>query len=101
MNETTTILIVLLSSWFLSGLLGTVISIINDMRGQEFNENYFKDQGAAPYVILSLGYFTLIFSICYFIHDWMRKRKPITKFLYKIANIGLSKKEDSSIKSEE
>lgn len=80
--------ILLLLSWFVIGLIGTVLIILEDMRGKEYDENYFTDECKMLYgVTVVLGYLTLCLVIVHYIIKVFQKNKPITKILYKIANI--------------
>ena len=83
----------LLLSWFVLGLIGTFLLILDDMRGSEYDENYFTDEcKLACAVTIVLGYFAMCLAIGYYIVKIFKKNKPITKTLYKIANVKINKK---------
>lgn len=85
--------ILLILSWFVIGLIVTVLIILKDMRGKEYDENYFTDEYKMLFsVTVALGYLTLCFVIVNYIVKVFQKNKPITKILYKIANIKNNKK---------
>lgn len=88
--------ILLLLSWFVIGLIGTVLMILEDMRGEEYDENYFTDECKMFCgITVALGYLTLCIVIVYYIVKVFQKNKPITKILYKIANIKINKKSEN------
>lgn len=88
--------ILLLLSWFVIGLIGTVLMILEDMRGEEYDENYFTDECKMFCgIAIALGYLTLCIAIVYYIVKVFQKNKPITKILYKIANIKINKKSEN------
>jgi len=85
--------ILLILSWFVIGLIGTVLIILKDMRGKEYDENYFTEEDKMLFsVTVALGYLTLCLVIVNYIVKVFQKNKPITKILYKIANIKYNKK---------
>ena len=85
--------ILLLLSWFVIGLIGTVLMILEDMRGEEYDENYFTGECKMFCgITVTLGYLTLCIVIVYYIVKVFQKNKPITKILYKIANTKINKK---------
>ena len=75
-------------SWFIVGLISAMILWISDMRGKEFNENYFDSTAILiSIVLIVLGY------VSPFMIFWLftSEKKYFTKLIYKIANIGLKK----------
>lgn len=67
--------------------------ILEDMRGKEYDENYFTGECKTFCgITVVLGYLTLYLVIVYYIVKIFQKNKPITKILYKIANIKNNKK---------
>ena len=82
----------LLLSWIVFGLIGTILMIFDDMRGAEYDENYFTDECKKCCMItVVLGCFTMCLAIVHYIMKYFQKNKPITKTLYKIANIKIWK----------
>ena len=87
--------IIFLVSWFLIGFVSMAVMWISDMRNNEFNENYFdKECVGLSIFVLVMGYISII--ILYF--ACTSEKKYFTKFIYKIANIGVKKAEKSSEK---
>lgn len=78
--------ILFISTWFGIGFITMIIVWISDMRGEEFDKDYFDIECIFMSLLtFVLGYVSLIASIglyCY-------KQKPFTRFIYKIANIGI------------
>ena len=78
-------------SWFLIGLIAGTILILSDMRGEEFDEDYFSAEIILVYLgSILLGYVTVLIIIGCFIYN----HRPFTKFMYWLANIGVKKDED-------
>ena len=79
----------LLISWLIVGLISTIGAWILELRGSEYDENYFdKEHIYTSFLLIVLGYISPII-ICVAITE---EKKYFTKFVYKIANIGLKKK---------
>lgn len=77
-------------SWLVVGFIGMIYTHLCDLRGKEFDENYFdKECIELSIIMIFLGYFMPI--ILFII--WCKDYKPFTKLLYSIANIGTNKKE--------
>lgn len=75
-------------SWFIVGLISAMILWISDMRGKEFNENYFDSTAILiSIVLIMLGYISLFMIFWLFTSE----KKYFTKLIYKISNIGLKK----------
>ena len=82
--------IIFITTWFGSGFLIMFGGWIVDMRGEEFDKNYFSVENVLlSLVILLFGYISLIIA-CYI---FCNNKKPFTRFMYKIANIGVKHKE--------
>lgn len=78
-----------LISWLIVGTICTIGSWILELRGSEYNENYFdKEHIYVSFLLIVLGYISPL-VICMAITS---EKKYFTKFVYKIANIGLKKK---------
>lgn len=75
-------------SWFVVGFICMISIWIGEMRGKEFNENYFdKDCVGVSALMFALGYISpfIIYAVC------TEEKKYFTRFVYKIANIGVKK----------
>ena len=86
-------LLILVLSWFAIGFICMFIMWISEMRGKEFNPDFFDEEGTA-FVSLMLflcGYISLILILSFYIEE----KNIFTKLVYKIANIGIKKKEES------
>lgn len=80
--------IIFLSTWFGAGFLVMVGIWISDMRGQEFDKNYFDVMNIClSLAAWLLGYISLAIACYIYLHN----NKPFTKLMYKIANIGVKK----------
>ena len=76
----------------LFGLIGTLLIILDDMRGENYDENYFTNECKLVCLLTTvLGYLTMCFVIVFCIVRFFHKNKPITKTLYKIANVKIGK----------
>lgn len=85
--------------WLLIGLLSTIFMWICDMRGKEYNEKYFDEEIVWNVIPIFMGGFTLILIIFILLQEQYNKRKKnrrFTKFIYKLANIGVNKKESDN-----
>ena len=84
---------IIIISWFLIGLITGTIIILLDMRGEEFDEDYFSSENIIFYLgSILLGYITtfIFIGICIYNH------RPFTKFMYWLANIGVKKDGDNN-----
>lgn len=76
-------------SWFVVGIISMITVWIFDMRGKEFNENYFDNGNLfVSFLMIALGYFSPIIIYLSYAND----KHYLTKFIYKISNIGLKTK---------
>ena len=75
------IVYILLFSWFLVGLLSFLHFLVEDLRGEEYNPDYF-DSGLLMMFLASVlfGYLTTLLIL----YD----RQVIQRILYKLVNIG-------------
>lgn len=83
---------IIIISWFLIGLITGTIMILLDMRGEEFDEDYFSSENIIFYLgSILLGYITtfIFIGICIYSH------RPFTKFMYWLENIGVKKDGDN------
>ena len=94
----TCFIIFFIALWIMSGFISTIFAYAYDVRGKEYNPNYFD--GEMKYIILFScgGCITLIITIAAFISVWIDEHKPksrlFTKFIYWLANIGVKKDGD-------
>lgn len=75
-------------SWFVVGLISVATIWISDMRGKEFNKDYFDSEIVTLSIILIvLGYVTpfIVYSL------FTSEKKYFTRLIYNISNIGLKK----------
>ena len=82
---------IIIISWFLIGLITGTIMILLDMRGEEFDEDYFSLENIAVYLgSILFGCITMFIfiGVCIYNH------RPFTKFMYWLANIGVKKDGD-------
>ena len=82
---------IIIISWFLIGLITVTIMILLDMRGEEFDEDYFSLENIAVYLgSILFGCITMFIfiGVCIYNH------RQFTKFMYWLANIGIKKDGD-------
>lgn len=89
-----TTLVILVISWILVGFISMVVSWFLDMRGEEYDPYYFKEDGMflACLLMTMFGYITPIIMVFYYVPKKLNFRFSFTKFIYKLANIGIDKK---------
>ena len=79
--------IILMVTWFIVGFLVMFGLWIYDMRGEEFDKKYFGESTIlCSLLTLVGGYISLIIVCIVYCYD----NRPFTKFIYKIANIGVN-----------
>lgn len=84
--------------WLLMGLLSVMIICVHDMRGKPYNENYFEGEIHYAMSLILMGGFAFFIIIFVTIRERYKRRKSnkiFTKFIYKIANIGIKKDGDN------
>ena len=84
--------------WLLMGLLSVMIICVHDMRGKPYNENYFEGEIHYAMGLILMGGFAFFIIIFVTIRERYKRRKSnriFTKFIYKIANIGIKKDGDN------
>lgn len=93
--------IIIATIWLLIGLLSVIIICVHDMRGEPYDGDYFKGEILHSICIIFMGgaAFLIIVFICTsdIFEKYMRNKKnnrKFTKFIYKIANIGIKKDGD-------
>lgn len=91
--------IIFLTIWVFIGLLSTIFMWIYDMRNKPYNERYFDGDFIVNIGFIFSGVITLALVLFIVIAKKYEKRKSksnriFTKFIYKIANIGIKKDGD-------
>ena len=77
-----------LISWFVVGLICMMIICVSDMRGKEFDPDYFNEPMATTFIILIiLGYISIFITYYLFACE----KKYFTRLIYKICNIGVKR----------
>jgi hypothetical protein len=80
------IVYILLFSWFLVGLLSFLHFLVNDIRGEEYDPDYFDSDLLMMFLVsVVFGYLTTLLIL----YD----RQVIQRILYKLANIGYKERE--------
>lgn len=87
--------------WLLVGLLSVMSIWVYDMRGEPYDEDYFKGEilhsigfilmGGVSFLIV---FYFIIVDILQNIYEKRKSNRIFTKFIYKIANIGIKKDGD-------
>lgn len=87
--------------WLLMGLLSVMIICIHDMRGEPYDENYFKGEILYTISLILMGgvsflivFYLITVDILQKIYEKRKSNRMFTKFIYKIANIGIKKDGD-------
>lgn len=87
--------------WLLIGLLSVISICVYDMRGEPYDENYFKGEILHTIILILTGgvsflivFYLIIVDILQNIYEKRKSNKIFTKFIYKIANIGIKKDGD-------
>ena len=87
--------------WLLIGLLSVISICVYDMRGEPYDENYFKGEILHTIVLILTGgvsflivFYLIIVDILQYIYEKRKSNRIFTKFIYKIANIGIKKDGD-------
>lgn len=82
--------IVFLISWLVSGLISTIIMLIHDFRGTEYNENDFDGDFAFYCFMMTLcGYVSVILIIVYILDEKVTHSKGFGFYIHKLVNIGV------------
>ena len=61
-------MILFLISWFLVGFLSIVFACIKDMRGKEFDPNYFNEDIGVILFLIAFGYISVIIEMLQLFH---------------------------------
>lgn len=84
--------------WLLIGLLSVISICVYDMRGEPYDDNYFKGEILHTIVLILTGgvsflivFYLIIVDILQKIYEKRKSNRMFTKFIYKIANIGIKK----------
>ena len=87
--------------WLLIGLLSVISICVYDMRGEPYDENYFKGEILHTISLILMGgvsflivFYLIIVDILQNIYEKRKSNRMFTKFIYKIANIGIKKDGD-------
>lgn len=87
--------------WLLIGLLSVISMCVYDMRGEPYDENYFKGEILHIICYILMGGVTFLIvlylittDIIQEIYEKRKSNRIFTKFIYKIANIGIKKDGD-------
>lgn len=75
-------------SWFIVGLICVMTICVSDLRGKEFNPDYFD--GSTVYIfifLITFGYISIFITYYLFASE----KKYFTRLIYKICNIGVKK----------
>ena len=84
--------VLFLVSWIMVGLVGSILGIASDIRGCEYDEDYFDGEVICAIIVTTIaGYLGLIFTIIFILHN----RHAFSKLIYKIANIGIKKEKNN------
>lgn len=77
-----------LISWFVVGLICVMVICVSDMRGEEFDPDYFNAPMVTMFIILIIfGYISIFITYYLFASE----KKYFTRLIYKICNIGVKK----------
>ena len=86
---------------FLVGFLFIIGTILWELRGTEFDEDFFTKEDFEVIAFFTMfGYITPLIYLIYFILEAWTKyggKKNLTRIIYNIANIGVKKDENSEI----
>lgn len=86
---------------FLVGFLFVMGTILWELRGTEFDEDFFTKEDFEVIIFFTVwGYITPLIYLVYFILEAWTKyggKKNFTRIIYNIANIGVKKNENSEI----
>ncbi len=85
-------------SWFVFGFISMLMLATHDLRGKEYNEDYANVKDVI--IVICFGYAGFVVACCVLIFEIIKERltyekanRYLTKFIYKIANIGLKEDE--------
>lgn len=78
--------------WLLCGLLVSLILTAYDLRGNEYNPNYFDyDFWVSFLMIILLGYANIVVVIVVMFKEKVLDKIELERIIYKITNIGVKK----------
>lgn len=83
--------------WLFIGLLSTMFLYMLDMRGNPYKEDYFEGEIGQTIKFILMGGFMPVLVVFVVLQEQYEKRKKnrnFTKFIYKLANIGVKKNEE-------
>lgn len=91
-------IVLFIISWFVFGFVSMLMLATHDLRGKEYNEDYANIKDAIMFICF--GYIGFIVTCVILIIEIIKEQliyekvnRRFTKFIYKIANIGLKKDE--------
>lgn len=94
--------IIIVVIWLLIGLLSVISMCVHDMRGEPYDENYFKGEILHTIILILTGgvtflivFYIITSDILQKIYEKRKSNRIFTKFIYKIANIGVKKDGDN------
>ena len=94
--------IVVLGFWLLCGVLSVFVWAFHDLRGEKYRADYIDEDVAMAYLLVLIGGPVSLLSLFRLVLasfiEFLVYNGSVTKFLYRIANIGL-KKEDGEDES--
>ena len=87
--------------WLFIGLLSVISICVYDMRGEPYDENYFKGETLHTIILILTGgvsflivFYLIIIDILQNIYEKRKSNRIFTKFIYKLANIGIKRDGD-------
>lgn len=89
-------------SWFLCGLLVCLILTVYDLRGREYNPNYFNSNFWLLFLGITIsGYMSAIIMAVIAFKKKILDKFEIGKIIHKIANIGVRKRDIKTDRNDE
>ena len=79
-------------SWFVVGLICVILAFAIDLRGEEYDANYFNDKLGVTLFVFVCGYLSVILVVL----AYNNKKKFLQKLIYKIVNIGIDTKTEET-----
>lgn len=86
-------------SWMLCGLSASLILTAYDLRGNEYNQNYFDHDFWVLFLVITLlGYTNIVIVAVAMFKEKVLDKIELERIIYKIANIGLNKNDSEDMK---
>lgn len=74
--------------WLFVGLVSMIFLIASDLRGQEYDDDYFdEDVVKVAIIVVLFGFISPLFVLYFFTSEKLNKN-VFTYFIYKLVNIG-------------